>query len=62
MNNQAKEWHGKNKMPQNPSLEDRIKWAIRHEKNCGCRPISKNLLEEIKKRKLTITKNKITKL
>ena len=62
MNNQAKEWHGKNKMPKNPSLEDRIKWAIGHEKNCGCRPIPKSLLEEIKNRKLPITKNKSTKL
>ena len=54
MDDQAKEWHKKNKMPKNPSLEDRIKWNVEHVKNCGCRSISKKILDEIKKRKLKI--------
>lgn len=52
MNNQAKEWHAKNKMPQNPTLEQRINWHREHAKNCGCRPIPKNLLPKIKKGKI----------
>jgi len=47
-----KEWHLKNKMPKNPSLEERIKWHLAHEKNCKCRPIPEKLLEEIKKKKV----------
>jgi len=43
-------WHLKNKMPQNPTLDERIKWHIKHAKNCLCRPIPEKLLAEIKKR------------
>jgi len=42
------EWHVKNRMPKNPTLEQRIKWHIEHEKNCACRPIPEKLREEIK--------------
>ncbi len=45
-----KEWHLKNRMPKNPSLEERIKWHKEHAINCSCRPIPENLLVEIKKR------------
>lgn len=62
MNNQARIWHKENKMPKNPSLEERIKWTICHAKNCGCRPIPESLLLEIKKRKLTVAKAKSKKL
>jgi len=48
-----KEWHEKNKMPKNPSFEDRILWHKDHFKNCKCRegedfPVK--LKEEAKKR------------
>ena len=43
-----KEWHLKNKMPKNPSTEQRIKRHIEHAKNCKCRPISAKLHEEIR--------------
>jgi len=43
-------WHEKNRMPKNPSLEERIKWHVEHSKNCRCRPISEKILTEIKKR------------
>jgi len=46
-----KEWHKANRMPKNPTLEQRIKWHLAHAKNCKCRPIPKKLLAEIKKRK-----------
>lgn len=31
------EWHKKNKMPVNASIEERIKWHTEHLKNCKCR-------------------------
>jgi hypothetical protein len=46
-----KEWHLKNKMPKNPTLEERINWHIEHAKNCNCREIPGNIKEEINKRK-----------
>ena len=45
-----KEWHDKNKMPLNPTFEQRVKWHLAHQKNCSCRPIAKKLAEEMKKR------------
>jgi hypothetical protein len=46
-----KEWHKKNKMPKNPSFEERVKWHKEHSKNCKCREgIPKKLKEEMKKK------------
>ena len=45
-----KEWHLKNKMPKNPTFEQRVKWHLAHQANCSCRPISEKLAEEMKKR------------
>lgn len=42
-----KEWHEKNKMPKNPSFEQRVKWHLEHQKNCNCRPIPQKLLIEM---------------
>lgn len=49
-----KEWHLKNKMPNNPTFEERINWHKGHSKNCPCRSekFPKKLLEEMKKRGL----------
>jgi hypothetical protein len=46
-----KEWHLKNKMPENATLEQRIDWHLQHAMHCQCRPIPTSLLEEIEKRK-----------
>jgi hypothetical protein len=43
------EWHKANRMPKNPTLEQRIKWHIEHEKECRCREISPKLRAEIEK-------------
>ena len=43
-----KQWHEKNKMPKNPTDEERIKWHTEHAKQCGCRPIPGSLLSKIK--------------
>lgn len=41
------EWHNANKMPKNPTEEQRIKWHIEHEKNCKCREVPPKLREKI---------------
>jgi len=46
-----KKWHEANRMPKNPSIEQKIKWHLRHSKKCSCRPVPKKLLTEIRKRK-----------
>jgi hypothetical protein len=38
-----KEWHEKNRMPKNPSTEQRIKWHIEHSKHCTCREMPPKL-------------------
>jgi hypothetical protein len=43
-------WHKSNRMPKNPTLDQRIHWHIEHAKNCGCREIPKNIMAEIKKK------------
>lgn len=43
-----KEWHEKNKMPKNAKFEDRVKWHLSHQKNCNCRSIPENLLNEMR--------------
>jgi len=45
-------WHLENKMPKNPTLDQRIKWHLAHSNNCNCRPLGGKILEEIKKRGL----------
>ncbi len=47
-----KEWHLKNKMPENPTLEQRINWHIEHSKNCNCREMPESIRKEINKRKV----------
>jgi len=42
-----KEWHEKNRMPENASLEERIEWHEGHATHCDCRD-SKELLEKLK--------------
>lgn len=44
-----KEWHLKNKMPKNPTMEERLKWHLEHSKNCQCREMPEKLKLEIKK-------------
>jgi hypothetical protein len=42
-----KEWHLKNKMQKNPTLEERIKWHIELAKNCTCREMPDSIRKEI---------------
>jgi hypothetical protein len=43
-----KAWHEVNKMPKNPTKEQRIYWHKEHAKHCQCWPIPANLLAEMK--------------
>lgn len=42
-------WHLKHKMPKNPTLDQRIKWHLEHQKHCQCRPIPDTLTKAIEK-------------
>jgi hypothetical protein len=44
------EWHTKNKIPGNPTAEQRDKWYIEHARHCSCTPITGKILEELKMR------------
>ncbi len=42
-----REWHVENRMPANPSIDQRLTWHVEHAKHCGCRLISEKLAAEI---------------
>jgi hypothetical protein len=44
------EWHSKNKLPENPSLDQRVKWHLEHARHCSCHLTDIGILEELKKR------------
>jgi hypothetical protein len=46
-----KEWHLKNKMPKNPTLEERVNWHIEHTKNCSCREMPESIRKVIERNK-----------
>ncbi|HEY3449193.1 MAG TPA: hypothetical protein VGK67_22745 [Myxococcales bacterium] len=37
------DWHRKNRMPKNPTTEQRVAWHLEHAKACSCRPIPEKL-------------------
>ncbi len=43
-------WHLKNKMPENPTLDQRVEWHVEHARNCSCRKLEGKILEEINRR------------
>ena len=43
-----REWHEKNRMPKNPTVEQRVQWHLEHGKHCACRPIPAKLLDRVK--------------
>lgn len=47
-------WHEKNRMPANANFEQRVKWHMEHKRHCSCRPIPKKLVEEMKKKGLSL--------
>jgi hypothetical protein len=51
-----REWHKANRMPKNPTIEQRLHWHIEHANNCQCREMPEKLKAAIKKSKNTIKK------
>lgn len=47
-------WHEQNKMPKNPTIQQRAEWHLAHAKACECRPISKTVLKFIDAHKQTL--------
>ena len=43
-------WHLKNKMPNNPSEKERLKWHAAHMKNCSCRKPSEKLMAQMQEK------------
>ena len=46
------EWHLKHQLPNNPTLDQRVKWHIVHARRCPCPSQDQDLLEELQKRYL----------
>jgi hypothetical protein len=44
------EWHSKNKLPENPTPDQGVKWHIEHARHCSCGSIDGEVLEALKKR------------
>lgn len=42
-----KPWHDKHVMPKSATTAQRIVWHVEHQKQCGCRPIPKQLRERM---------------
>jgi hypothetical protein len=43
-------WHSRNRLPEDPTLDQKIKWHIEHARHCSCRSFDPEILEELKKR------------
>ena len=49
------EWHRENRMPKNPSFEERVAWHSEHLAHCGCRTtLPARLMEEMRARGIEI--------
>jgi hypothetical protein len=42
-----KEWHATHAMPPNPTRDQRIAWHAEHAKACDCRPVPRDLLDDV---------------
>jgi hypothetical protein len=46
------EWHSKHKLPEHPTIDQRVHWHIEHARNCPCPSSDREILDEVKKRYL----------
>jgi hypothetical protein len=51
-----REWHEANRMPKNPTIEQRLHWHVEHAKNCQCREMPEKIKAAMKKSRSTIKK------
>lgn len=49
-----RDWHLANKMPKNPTMDQRIEWHLAHARNCTCRKLDGKILEEIRRRGIEV--------
>lgn len=45
------EWHRKNKMPPNATLEQKAEWHREHAERCACREMPERIRKELAKRR-----------
>lgn len=55
-------WHEKNRMPPNPTPEQRIEWHKAHAANCACRPIPEGVVALMSARSAARPKRRSTRL
>jgi hypothetical protein len=48
MDDSARRWHEQNRMPKNPTAQQRVEWHLEHAQHCACRPIPAGVLTLIK--------------
>ena len=53
MSKTNREWHEQNRMPRNPTTEQRLAWHLAHAQACQCRPIPASLLKLLETRGAT---------
>ena len=46
------EWHQANRMPKNPTLEQRLQWHLEHMRHCSCRELTPELRQQLEERGL----------
>ena len=47
-------WHESHRMSDRASLDQRVKWHLRHAKACGCRAIPPTVVKELQRRGMTV--------
>ena len=50
-------WHEQNRMPKNPSDQQRIEWHLAHARVCSCRPIPKGVVDLMRARGIEVPPN-----
>jgi hypothetical protein len=51
-------WHIRHPMPQNATLDERVKWHLAHVVTCGCREIPKSVIAELRARGVPVPKRR----
>lgn len=49
-------WHAAHPMPARATLDQRVRWHLRHAARCGCRAIPTSVVRELKRRGHAIPK------
>ncbi len=44
------EWHSKNKISENPTIDQRVRWHIEHARHCPCQIVDDEILQEVENR------------